>query len=69
MPPELFISKKAIKESLLELNIPLFRRAFILRKKWVKSLFLNEKFFLHICRLIRCNETFAEGLYFMKKIS
>ena len=69
IPPELFLTKKVIKYSLIQINIPIFRRAFVFRRKWVKNVFLTEKFFLHICSLIRCDETFAEGLYFMKKIS
>ncbi|KAL4472309.1 hypothetical protein ABPG72_011670 [Tetrahymena utriculariae] len=69
IPPQLFITKKIIKQSLINMNIAMFSKAFLFRQKWVKSLFLTEKIFLHICQLIRCNETFAEGLYLMKKIS
>ncbi|EWS72874.1 transmembrane protein, putative (macronuclear) [Tetrahymena thermophila SB210] len=69
IPPQLFITKKVIKQSLINMNIAMFSKAFLFRQKWVKSLFLTEKIFLHICQLIRCNETFAEGLYLMKKIS
>ncbi|KAL4429104.1 hypothetical protein ABPG74_015132 [Tetrahymena malaccensis] len=69
IPPQLFITKKVIKQSLISMNIAMFSKAFLFRQKWVKTLFLTEKIFLHICQLIRCNETFAEGLYLMKKIS